>query len=100
RGTRAGVVELVGPHALLAGAAVDQRVAEVLDVARSLPGARMGDDRRVEPLDVLALAHHAPPPQRLQVVLELDAERAVVPEAVDAAVDLARLPDEAAPRAQ
>src|SRR5262249_61906317 len=40
------------------------------------------------------------PPERLQVVLELDPERPVVPEAVDAAVDLARLPDEAAPRAE
>jgi hypothetical protein len=100
RRTRAGVVELVGAHALLAGLAVDQRIAEVLDVARRLPGPRVRDDRRVEAFDVVALAHDLLPPERLQVVLELDAERAVVPEAVDAAVDLARLPDEAATRAE
>ena len=60
----------------------------------------MADDRAVEALDVVALAHDALPPERLQVVLQLDAERPVVPEAVDAAVDLARLEDEAAPRAE
>ena len=68
--------------------------------ARTPPRCAGGDDRAVEALDVVALAHDALPPERLQVVLELDAERAVVPEAVDAAVDLARLEDEAAPRAE
>ena len=44
--------------------------------------------------DIRTLAHHALPPEGLQVVLELRAEGAVVPEPVDAAVDLARLEDE------
>src|SRR5262249_30269655 len=40
------------------------------------------------------------PPGITQVVLELHAERAVVPEPVDPAVDLRRLEDEAAPLAE
>jgi len=46
------------------------------------------------------VADHVLPPGVLDVFLEFDAERAVVPEAVDAAVDLARLEDEPAPTAQ
>src|SRR5438128_1378000 len=42
------------------------------------------------------VADHVVPPDLLDVVLELDAEGSVVPEAVEAAVDLARLKDEAA----
>ena len=41
-------------------------------------------------------SHHVVPPGVAQVVLQLDAERAVVPEAVDAAVDLGGREDEAA----
>ena len=58
------------------------------------------DDRAVEALDVVALAHDAPPPQALEIVLELDAEGTIVPESVDPAVDVARRKDEASPRAQ
>ena len=43
---------------------------------------------------------HVAPPGFLDVALQLDAERAVVPEAVEAAVDFARLKEEAAPFAQ
>src|SRR5207249_4313730 len=41
------------------------------------------------------VADHVVPPGVLDVLLEFDAERAVVPEAVDAAVDQARRVDEA-----
>ena len=95
-----GFVELVCAKALLAGPAVDHRVREVVDVARGFPGARVANDAAVYAHDIGTFAHHTIPPNGLQVVLELDAQRAVVPEPVDAAVDLARLKDEAAPRAQ
>jgi hypothetical protein len=55
------------------------------------------EDAGVEPDDVVALLDHRPPPRPLDVVLELDPERAVVPDRVDAAIDLARRVDEAAP---
>src|SRR5262249_9723315 len=100
RAARRRVGELIGAEALLAGAAVDHRVAEVLDVTRRLPGPRVRDDRAVDALDVGALAHDPLPPERLQVLLELGAERPVVPEAVDPAIDLAGREDEAAARAQ
>ena len=53
------------------------------------PDLRVHEDPGVEPDDVVALLDHRPPPGALDVVLELDAERPVVPDGVDAAVDLA-----------
>ena len=55
------VLELVGAEALLADAAVDERVGEAADVARRLPDLRVEDDRRVEGDDVVALAAPSPP---------------------------------------
>ena len=77
--------------------ALDERVAERADMARRDPHLRVHQDPGVEPDDVVALLDHRPPPRALDVVLELDAERPVVPDGVDAAVDLARGEDEAAP---
>ena len=51
--------------------------------------------RRVEADDVVARLHHRAPPLALDVLLELDAERAVVPRRAGAAVDLAARVDEA-----
>ena len=64
------------------------------------PDLRVHEDPGIEPDDVVALLDHRPPPGALDVVLELDAERPVVPDGVDAAVDLARREDEAAPLRQ
>ena len=47
-------------------------------------------------MHVLAPVHEVAPPQVLDVLLELAAERAVVVEPVEAVVDLARAEDEAA----
>src|SRR4029453_11249672 len=68
----------------------------------------MADDRAVEADDLdrpavgprRRMVHHHVPPCVAEIVLELHAERAVVPEAVDAAIDLGRLEDEAAPLAE
>jgi hypothetical protein len=57
----------------------------------------MHEDRRIEPLDVVAHADHRVPPAVLEILLELDAEGAVVPHRAGSAVDLGRLEDEAAP---
>ena len=72
------------------------------DVPARYPDLRVHDDRAVEAdhADLLAVrarrrvADHVLPPGVLDVPLQLDAERAVVPEAVDAAVDFAGLEDE------
>ena len=76
--------------------ALHQRVAERRDVARRDPDLRMHQDAGVQANDVVALLDHGAPPGALDVVLELDAERPVVPHGVDAAVDLAAREDEAA----
>ena len=70
------------------------------DVTARLPDARMHEDRRVEPLDVVARADHRRPPALLAVLLQLDAERTVVPHGTGAAVDLRGLEDESASLAQ
>src|SRR5690606_24350140 len=72
------------------------------------PNLGVHDDGRVEAdhVDDLAVrpvagsADDVVPPGVLEVALELHAQRAVIPEAIDAAVDFRRLPDEAAPPAQ
>ena len=97
RGQLLGAGQLVEPEALVVGQALDQRVAERAEVTGRLPDLRVHEDAGIEPDDVVALLDHRPPPRPLDVVLELDAERAVVPDRVDAAVDLARREDEAAP---
>src|SRR6185312_15856653 len=58
---------------------------------------RVHEDRAVDADDVLAIAHHRLPPRVLDVALELDAERTVIPGAVEPAVELRRLKEKAAP---
>src|SRR4029077_20927227 len=72
-------LDVVGAKALLAAFAVHQRVGEVLQMTRGLPGARMLQDGAVEADDVTARRDHRAPPRLLDVALELDAKRAVVP---------------------
>ena len=89
--------QLVEPEAALVRLALDQRVGERRDVAGRDPDLGMHQDPGVQPHDVVPLLDHDAPPGPLDVVLELDAERAVVPDGVDAAVDLRAGEDEAAP---
>src|SRR6266545_35356 len=60
----------------------------------------MHQDGGVEAFDVVAFVHHRPPPPFLDVLLELDAKRPVVPDGAKAAVDLGGLKHEAAPLGQ
>ena len=88
--------QVVLPIPLVAVGAFDQRIGEGGDVAGGDPDLARQDHRRVKPDDVLARPHHVVPPLALDVVLELDAQRAVVPGGLGAAIDLARGVDEAA----
>ena len=108
RSTIAGVLEVGGREVLRAGQlveaeppvvglALDQRIAERAHVPGRDPDLRVHEDPGIETDDVVALLDHRPPPGALDVVLELHAERAVVPDGVDAAVDLGRGEDEPAP---
>ena len=92
--------ELVGAVPLVAVQALDERVGEHVQVAGGLPHLRGEDDRGVQADDVVAAGDHRLPPLPADVVLEFDAERAVVPRRPGATVDLAGREDEAAPLAQ
>ncbi len=92
---RVRLLHVVLPMALVAVQAFDQRVVEHLDVPGGHPHLARQDDRAVEADDVVAAGDHGPPPLPLDVLLELDAQRPVVPSRLRAAIDLAGLEDEA-----
>ena len=92
--------QLVGAEAVLAGLAVHHRVGEGVDVAAGLPDAGVHNDRGVQAHHVVPLLDDGAPPGLLDVVLQLHAKGPVVPEAADAAVDLAALKDESPALAQ
>ena len=92
--------QVIGPEAALAGFAIDQRIVEIDDVAGCLPDARVHQDAGVEADHVAPALDEGPPPELLDVVLELDAERAVVPGVGQSAVDIRAGKDESAPLAE
>ncbi len=94
------LLQVVGPEALVARLALRQRVGEGVDVTGRDPDVARQDDCRVQPDDVLAALDHRPPPLAPDVLLQLDAERAVVPGGAGTAVDLAAGVDETAPLAE
>src|ERR1044071_749020 len=94
------LIDLVGAEAPLARPAVDHRIGEVVEVAARPPDSRGHEDRRVEPDHVGAQLYVVTPPDTLHVIFEQNAERSVIPARAGAAVNLARLKNEAAPLAQ
>ena len=105
-------LHLIVAIALLRLAAVDHEVVKQVVVARALPDLRVHDDRTVETghlegsrragqhVEVVVSGDHIAPPGFLHVPLQLDAQRAVVPKAVQPAVDLARLKQKPTPLTQ
>jgi hypothetical protein len=81
--------ELVRAEALVALAAVHERVGEAAQMAGGHPGLRVHQDGGVQTHVVGVLLHEFLPPGALDVVLELHAQRAVVPGVGKAAVDFA-----------
>lgn len=72
----------------MAGGALGQRVGEGRDVTGGHPDLGGQDHRRVDTDHVVARGDHGTPPLALDVLLELDAEGAVVPGGALATVDL------------
>ena len=91
---RVVLLEVVLAVALVARLALHQRVGEGRQVTAGLPRLGWQDDAGVEADDVVAGGHHEAPPLTLDVLLQLHAERAVVPGALGAAVDLTARVDE------
>ncbi len=92
--------KVVRAVALVAGGALGQRVRESGDVAGGHPDLGGQDHGRVEADDVLAPGDHGLPPLALDVLLELDTERTVVPGGLGAAVDVTARENEATALAQ
>src|SRR6185295_10161306 len=92
--------QVVRAEPLVAGGALGERVGEGGDVAGCLPDLGGQDHRRVDTDDVLTGGDHVAPPLALDVLLELDAERAVVPGGTLTTVDLTTGIDEATALAQ
>ena len=94
------VLDLVGAHELLAILAHRHGVGERIKMAGSLPDFRVHDDRGVKAGHIAAAANGELPPCLLHVLLELAAERTVVPETGHSAIDLGGMVDETAALAQ
>jgi hypothetical protein len=94
------LVNLVGAKPPATLPAVDHGIGEVVDVAARLPHCRVHQDGGVQADHVRPPLNEVAPPYTLDVVLQLDAKRPVVPARSDAAVDLAGLEDEAPALAQ
>ena len=89
-----GEKQLVCTKALLGDFAIHHRVGEPAHVAGRFPNLRVHDDGGFQADDIIAAADHVIPPSVADVFFQLDAQRAVIPEAVDAAVDFRRLKNE------
>jgi hypothetical protein len=92
--------QLIHSEMSLAGATIDHWVRETFDMPRSLENRGMSKDRTVHTDYVIALMHHHAPPVILKVALQFDSKRAVIPGAIESAVDFARLENETSPLAQ
>jgi hypothetical protein len=102
---------VIGAVPRLGLATVDLRIVEARDVTAGFPHLGVLNDRGVERDDAHRLAagaarattwvhHDVLPPRFAQVLLQLRAERTVIPKAVDAAVDLGGLINEPAALAE
>lgn len=89
------LLQVVRAVPLVAGGALGERVGERGDVTGGLPDLGRQDHGRVDTDDVLARGDHVAPPLALEVFLQFDAQRPVVPGGALAAVDLAARVDEA-----
>src|ERR1700759_973668 len=92
--------QLIGAQSRFTGATIHHRVAECVFVPAGFERGAVSQDRAVEADDIIAFAHHDAPPIVFQIALQLDSERAVIPDTVKAAIDLARLENETAPFAE
>ena len=90
--------ELVSAVASVRMEGLHERVGECAHMSGGDPRLARQDDGGIQSDDVVAGADHGLPPLTLDVLLELDAERSVVPGGAGTAVDLPAGEDEAAAR--
>ena len=95
-----GGFEVVFAEAAVAFATFGERVGEAGDVSAGAPDVGSHEDGGVESDDVVAAPDEGLPPGVFDVLLEFDAEGAIVPGAGESAVDFAALEDEASALAE
>ena len=84
-------IDLVGAETFLGQQAIDHRIGKSGGVAAGLPDFGVHDDGGLQADDIIAPLGHDAPPVILDVALEFRAQRAVIPKAVDAAVNFGGL---------
>ena len=92
--------DLVGAEAGFRKQAVAHRIRESADVSGGLEDLLHGEDGAVESEHVVAFLHGFTPPEVFEVAFEFCAERAVIPAAIESAVEFSSLKNEAAAFAQ
>ena len=85
--------EVVGAKSLVAGHALDEWVAEHIDVPRRFPHLTRQNDRRIEADNVGTTLHHRLPPLALDVLFQFNTEWAVIPRRTASPVDFSGLED-------
>ena len=88
-------LDLVGAEAGVGKQAIAHRIAEAADVAGGLEHLFHRQNRAIHAEDVVAFLNGLAPPVVLEVAFQLGSERAVVPAAVEASVEFARLENKA-----
>jgi len=82
-----GIIELICPESPFAIFTIDHGITEGRCMSTGFPYLRMHDDGCIQSYNILPIAGHGLPPQILDITLQFSAQRAVVPEPVDASVD-------------
>ena len=94
------LLEVIDARSRIALFAFGDQIGELVGVSAGFPDHRMHQNAAIEPDDVVAHLDDALPPGLLDVVLKLDAERAVVVATCQPAVDFARLKYKTTPLTQ
>ncbi len=92
--------QVIGAEALATGLAVHQRIGEAGEMAGGDPGLRVHQDGTVNADILRGFLHEFFPPRLLDIILQLHAERAVIPCIGKSAVNLRAGINETAAAAQ
>ena len=92
--------KLVGPVAAFCFTTVEHGVFKVTHVAGGFPDTRVHDDGAIKSNNIFSELCHRFPPAGFNISLHFNPERAVIPEAINAAVDFGRLKNKTAPFAE
>jgi len=95
-----GFHQVIGPETILAIITLKQGVVKAADVPAGLPNLLVHQDGSVHAVHIVAVFDESLPPQVTDIALQLDPQRAVVPSAGEAAINLTALVNKTAAFAQ